>query len=758
MAFIGKVVLLIDLLIVVRVLSDNCVIPWMETGHEVAESEYVLDLSIVNTTGHLRSYFPDTQYDITIRSKFRNQTFTQFYFTMSNKNKTMSDGRLTLREVQLSMFHNDMPFCINRVIDGPISLAKQTLKIGWQSPPRDSGCIELKAAIKETDLRYHVANLTVCQDPRVELDDPGQILRNCCACDEGKYELAFEGLWSRYTHPKNFPRREWLAVFPTIIGASHSHDYEFWHPYTNASDGLKKYAENGETTDLELELKANMANITTLLKFRGVNFQNKTRQSYAGVRVTRDHHVVSLVARIEPSPDWFIGVSSLELCQPDCTWAKQKTLNLYAYDVGVRDGTGYENQGDFTDPADIINSMNMTWPPPVWKDDALVESPFYDKTNNTHDVRPLAKIHFTRRAGSEKSCKKVGATHYMEPDCVNPWSAWDPCSVTCGIGVERRNRTLKKNVKEEDCPVELKQSRTCNIKQVPCKKELTLGDCVLTEWSEWTKCLDMCGQESRHRSRTYKWTQNAVQCIETFGQKVLQQEIDCGHPPCPDDRPVCMDHLYTDWQLTPCSATVGEGFRIKYRTLKPNPNNLLGTETDYPACRYQEVECTVHLPRSHDVVPDHQDKDEEAESPKIPQVDYPLPEIPITEDHCSMPADIGQCEDGHNENSLRHYYRMDRDDCAIFSYTGCGGNKNNFKTKKECMRECSPEAKDVNCVMSPWSEWSECKSCDGVQYRQMTIIVPPRNNGRACPLDTVEKRKCTEKCARNAYPNQEGYD
>lgn len=43
--------------------------------------------------------------------------------------------------------------------------------------------------------------MTICQDPRVVLDDPGEILKNCCACDEGKYEVAFEGLWSRYTHP-----------------------------------------------------------------------------------------------------------------------------------------------------------------------------------------------------------------------------------------------------------------------------------------------------------------------------------------------------------------------------------------------------------------------------------------------------------------------------------------------------------------------------------------------------------------------------
>lgn len=61
MTLIG--IVLVTLLIAGRVFSDNCVIPWMESGREVAQSEYILELSVVNTTGNLRSYFPDTYYD-----------------------------------------------------------------------------------------------------------------------------------------------------------------------------------------------------------------------------------------------------------------------------------------------------------------------------------------------------------------------------------------------------------------------------------------------------------------------------------------------------------------------------------------------------------------------------------------------------------------------------------------------------------------------------------------------------------------------
>ena len=44
----------------------------------------------------------------------------------------------------------------------------------------------------------------------------------CTACKEAKYELIFEGIWSRHTHPKDFPVDEWRTQFSKLIGASHS--------------------------------------------------------------------------------------------------------------------------------------------------------------------------------------------------------------------------------------------------------------------------------------------------------------------------------------------------------------------------------------------------------------------------------------------------------------------------------------------------------------------------------------------------------
>ena len=50
------------------------------------------------------------------------------------------------------------------------------------------------------------------------------LVEPCRACDEAKYEVIFEGLWSRHTHPKDFPSNEWQTAFSYMIGASHSID------------------------------------------------------------------------------------------------------------------------------------------------------------------------------------------------------------------------------------------------------------------------------------------------------------------------------------------------------------------------------------------------------------------------------------------------------------------------------------------------------------------------------------------------------
>lgn len=63
-----------------------------------------------------------------------------------------------------------------------------------------------RATVLETPDTWYMDDsnlvLNMCQDPKAEDDDQGPVLAQCGACDEAKYEVTFEGLWSRNTHPK----------------------------------------------------------------------------------------------------------------------------------------------------------------------------------------------------------------------------------------------------------------------------------------------------------------------------------------------------------------------------------------------------------------------------------------------------------------------------------------------------------------------------------------------------------------------------
>ncbi|GBM29041.1 Spondin-1 [Araneus ventricosus] len=95
----------------------------------------------------------------------------------------------------------------------------------------------------------------ICEEEQESQDEQPAIIEDCCACDEAKYELTFEGLWSRHMHPKDFPENEWLTSFSDIIGASHTVNFRMWEYGGYASEGVKEVAEKGKTKKLESELK-----------------------------------------------------------------------------------------------------------------------------------------------------------------------------------------------------------------------------------------------------------------------------------------------------------------------------------------------------------------------------------------------------------------------------------------------------------------------------------------------------------------------
>ena len=45
-------------------------------------------------------------------------------------------------------------------------------------------------------------------------------------------------------------------------------------------------------------------------------------------------NLLSVLAKITPSPDWSVGVDRINLCDGNCTWKKQIVQDLYPWDAG----------------------------------------------------------------------------------------------------------------------------------------------------------------------------------------------------------------------------------------------------------------------------------------------------------------------------------------------------------------------------------------------------------------------------------------
>lgn len=66
---------------------------------------------------------------------------------------------------------------------------------------------------------------------------------------------------------------------------------------------------------------------------------------------------------------------------------------------------------------------------------------------------------------------------------------------------------------------------------------------------------------------------------------------------------------------------------------------------------------------------------------------------------CYSPKDEGLCR----ANITRYYYNSRYKVCEPFSYTGCGGNDNNFVEIKDCKRVCLKASKNRGSRMMPGS-------------------------------------------------------
>ncbi|CAB3989281.1 tissue factor pathway inhibitor 2 [Paramuricea clavata] len=89
------------------------------------------------------------------------------------------------------------------------------------------------------------------------------------------------------------------------------------------------------------------------------------------------------------------------------------------------------------------------------------------------------------------------------------------------------------------------------------------------------------------------------------------------------------------------------------------------------------------------------------------------------QDVCSLPAVQGPCE----AHIGRYFYNVTSSKCERFYYGGCQGNKNNFKTIKDCEKNCKRSGNPCDLVFCGVN--GRCKVMNGKAICTLSVLANP---------------------------------
>ena len=160
------------------------------------------------------------------------------------------------------------------------------------------------------------------------------------------YEVTFDATWSEDTLPDDFPPN---PHFSGLIGATHKEKVFFWREGELASKGIKNMAETGSKYPLIKEIGMCVLDQTAFRIISGDGISLSHGSISLRFKICEKYPLVTLVSMIAPSPDWFVGIDSLNLFE-NGTFVDEKIVTLYAYDAGTDSGYTYTSPDIPTDP------------------------------------------------------------------------------------------------------------------------------------------------------------------------------------------------------------------------------------------------------------------------------------------------------------------------------------------------------------------------------------------------------------------------
>ena len=167
---------------------------------------------------------------------------------------------------------------------------------------------------------------------------------------EARYDVTITSKWAAPAFTVPMP-----AHFTTFVGMVHNDKTSLWKEGGTASAGMEMLAELGNGTALltEIESKITAGTASSLLLFLAPELTSSRSTSlYCNTNYTH----VSFASMLGPTPDWFVGVSGINL-YANQQWVSDTTINLYAMDAGTEDGDAFSTVNPATLPQQNIQVL-----------------------------------------------------------------------------------------------------------------------------------------------------------------------------------------------------------------------------------------------------------------------------------------------------------------------------------------------------------------------------------------------------------------
>ncbi|XP_078499679.1 spondin-1-like isoform X2 [Lissotriton helveticus] len=531
------------------------------------------------------------------------------------------------------------------------------------------------------------------------------------------------------------------SITKQLPGCTHKSDFVLWANGSFVSPGVRVFVENGKPQLLIEELEVVEDKVWRW--FQAAKIPSGEGNTTTIITMEPSHPFVSIIVRIVPSPDWFVGVSSLNLCE-NGKWRTRKLFDLFPWDAGTDSGFTFSSPNFETQPQEAVSQITAMTP------SHPANSFYYPRIKK---LPRLGFLEFSLLAAETNKATQNGT----ESPPVNSEQILEEC-ILDGDATHHKNATESRQQKGNNTDEEFKSSESFTLKQHCGKSQTTTPlDCEVSQWSSWGLCSHFCGNGSRQRTRyiTLKPANGGDPC------PTLMEKEPCQEVPCPTDSPTTSERPSTtpvpskkittplDCEVSPwsswglCSHFCGSGIRqrTRYITLQPaNGGDSCPTLMEKEPC--QAAPCSTDSPAT-------------SERPFM----TPVPSKNITtllDCEVSQWSSWGLCSHfcGNGSRQRTRYITLKPVN---------GGNPcPTVKEKEPCQKAPCPTdspttserpgttpapskkiTTPLDCELSQWSSWGLCSHFCGNGIRQRTryITIQPANDGNQCPT-LMEKEPC----------------